>query len=100
MGDVLALLWECLFAYCASNPPVLPVFLAVFTQHVEFDAHVVVVQQGEGAPRTLEHPSPMRVGTSMLTLCTPGMKLPTSSLDAADSIGKFNSCALAFPTQS
>ena len=30
------------------------------------------VQQGERAPRTREHPSPMRVGTSMLTQCAQG----------------------------
>ena len=34
----------------------------------------LVVQQGELALRTREHPSPMRVGSSMLTLCTPGKR--------------------------
>ena len=32
------------------------------------------VQQGERAPRTREHPSPLRVGTSMLTQCTQGVE--------------------------
>ena len=32
----------------------------------------LVVQQGELAPRTQEHPSQERVGTSMLTQCTLG----------------------------
>ena len=33
-----------------------------------------LVQQGERAPRTREHPSPLRVGTSMLTQCTQGVE--------------------------
>ena len=36
------------------------------------------VQQGERAPRTHEQPSPLRVGTSMLTLCTTGNRQPKS----------------------
>ena len=39
-----------------------------------------VVQQGERAPRTREHPSPLRVGTSMLTQCAQGVKTPYSPL--------------------
>ena len=33
-----------------------------------------LVQQGERAPRTREHPSPLRVGTSMLTQCAQGVE--------------------------
>ena len=35
----------------------------------------LVVQQGELAPRTQEHPSQERVGTSMLTQCTLGFEV-------------------------
>jgi hypothetical protein len=35
----------------------------------------LVVQQGELAPRTQEHPSQERVGTSMLTQCTLGIEV-------------------------
>jgi hypothetical protein len=73
----------------------------------------LVVQQGELAPRTQEHPSQERVGTSMLTQCTLGFEVAhpitkTDHYDEGGSAGRTSSApnpkgrspmpAMAWPT--
>ena len=72
--------WE---SRCSCGIPCFPPFRG-FTIHPASD---LVVQRGELALRTREHSSPMRVGTSMLTLCSPGLRTPIFSAGCSCSLG-------------